>query len=109
MTADFHEIDLGNGKATVIHAHEGTVINAGTSKDMFYLSNQVLIAGAKSQDVVKSTGGYTLHGAIGYAYVDDGQYASRAPRSPMSRTSSSSSHTQCTPIIRSPSTPSLSR
>ncbi len=32
-----------------------------------------------------------------------------APRSPMSRISSSSIQTQCTPIMRSPSTPSLSR
>ena len=38
-----------------------------------------------------------------------GQYASAAPRAPISATSASSSHTQWTPIIRGPRTPRRSR
>jgi hypothetical protein len=59
-------IYLGSGNDTILHAAKGTVINANdTGKMTVGLSDDVIINGAKSTDVIATIDGYVLHGAIG--------------------------------------------
>jgi Ca2+-binding RTX toxin-like protein len=59
------KINLGSGDDTIVHAGKGTVVNAGSGKLTIDVSDDVIITGAKSTDVIATANGYVLHGAVG--------------------------------------------
>jgi hypothetical protein len=61
----FSNVQLGGGDATVKHVARGTVVNAGTGKDTFVISDDVLITGATAKDIVKTIDGRVEHGGLG--------------------------------------------
>ncbi len=57
--------DLDDG-VRIAHAGKGSVINIGEGHAEITVSDDILVVGAKSTDVITSVGGTVLHGGVGH-------------------------------------------
>jgi|SRR5579883_159192 len=58
-------VNLIGGQSTLLHGGQGDMVNLGKGGNAVVLSNDILVTGAKANDVIENTAGQVLHGALG--------------------------------------------
>ncbi len=66
IALQIHTANDAGDSAHIEHTGRGTVINVGKGHAEIFVSDDTLVVGAKSTDVITSVGGTVLHGGVGH-------------------------------------------